>query len=156
MTVAITSPITGAAQTGLTSPTYTHVADTAPNSAGKQYAITALGGTQTGVDVHSVAKPFTITVERPLVLKSLPPVNPVTGLLSGNLARNVYVVRTRKGMLPLAGQAPVVAITETRISVPVGADLAEPANVRAMLSAHIGALSQISPGMGDTCVNGVL
>lgn len=52
MTISLTTPVTGAAQTGLTSPTYTHVVDTPPNAYTKQYAVTALGGTQTGVDVH--------------------------------------------------------------------------------------------------------
>jgi hypothetical protein len=42
MTIALTTPVTGTAQTGLTSPTYTVVADTPPNAYSKQYAVTAL------------------------------------------------------------------------------------------------------------------
>lgn len=50
MTIALSSPVTGGAQTGFTSPTYTLTADTPPaGSGGKQYAATALGGTQAGV-----------------------------------------------------------------------------------------------------------
>jgi hypothetical protein len=49
MSISVTSPITGGAQTGLTSPTYTVVTDTAPpGNPGKQVAVTALGGTQAG------------------------------------------------------------------------------------------------------------
>ena len=69
MTFSLTSPITGAAQTGFTTPTYTHVADTAPDVNGRQVAITALGGTQAGVTVHSVASPFSITFFRPKAYK---------------------------------------------------------------------------------------
>lgn len=155
MTIAITSPITGAAQTGLTSPTYTHVADTAPSPQGKQVAVTALGGTQTGVNVHSVAAPFTISVFRPAIFKQLGKANPTTGIIS-NVPNNVYKVITRKGVLPLAGQAYRNMQITTVLEVPAGSDLADPANIRAALSAHIGALSQQSAGIGDTAVNGVL
>jgi hypothetical protein len=65
MAYSPTSPVTGAAQTGLTSPTYTLSTDVAPSINGKQHAITALGGTQTGVNSHSVAAPFTCTFVRP-------------------------------------------------------------------------------------------
>jgi hypothetical protein len=155
MTISVTSPITGAAQTGLTTPTYTLTVDTPPGPNGKQNAVTALGGTQMGVTTHSVASPFTVTAVRPLVFKQLSPVNPVTGVLK-NIPKNTFKVITRKGVLPLAGQSPQVLLIETSISLPAGADLADPANVRAALSAHIGALSQQSAGIGDTTVTGIL
>jgi len=155
MTFALTSPITGAAQTGFTAPTYTHVADTAPDSNGKQVAVTALGGTQTGVIASSVAAPFTITFVRPKVLRGLGKPNPVTGLV-GSVPRNVYKVISRKGVLPLAGQPYANMLVTTIIEVPAGSDLADPSNVRAALSAHIGALTQQSAGIGDTGVSGVM
>lgn len=155
MTIALSSPITGGAQTGLTSPTYTHVADTAPTPMGKQVAVTALGGTQTGVTVHSVAAPFTVTAFRPAVFKQLGKPNPTTGLIS-NVPKNQYKVITRKGVLPLAGQPYQVMQVTTLIDVPAGSDLADPANIRAALSAHIGALNQQSAGIGDTTVSGVI
>ncbi len=155
MTVVVTSPITGAAQTGLTSPTYTLTADVAPDSNGKQVAVTALGGTQTGVSVHSVASPFTHTFTRPKALKQLGVPNPVTGVVS-NIGRNSYKLITRKGVVPLAGQAPVVALLTTQLDIPAGTDLANPAEIRAALSSHIGYLSQVSAGLGDTLVSGVM
>lgn len=155
MTWGLTSPITGAAMTGLTSPTYTHVADTAPDVNGKQVAVTALGGTQTGVAVHSVSSPFTVTFWKQKVLKVLGKTNPVTGLLP-SVPMNQYKVQTRKGVLPLAGQPAAVMDIQTVIRVPVGADSADPLSVRAALSAHIGALSQQSAGVGDTATSGVM
>lgn len=151
----LTSPVTGQPQTGLTSPTYTLTADTPPNSYAKQWAITALGGTQTGVLPHSVAAPFTTAMFRPQAFKSLSPVNAVTGVLRA-VPINTYKVITRKGVLPLAGQAYKDARITTVIDVPAGSDLADPTSLRAMLSAHIGALVQASAGIGDTTVNGVL
>jgi hypothetical protein len=155
MTVTLSSPVTGTAQTGLTSPTYTHVADTAPDPNAKAYAVTALGGTQTGVSIHSVSSPFLASFWRPKVFKILGKPNPVTGLIA-NIQNNVFRVRTQKGVTPLAGQPIKMMTVETTITVPAGADLADPANVRAALSMHFGSLSQVSSGLGDTTVQGVL
>lgn len=155
MTMSLTSPVTGAAQTGLTSPTYTHSVDVAPTAEGKQWAVTALGGTQTGVTIHSVASPFTFTVVKPKNFKFLGKPNPVTGVIAG-IGRNVWTALTRKGVLPLAGQPYQNLIIRTTIEVPAGADTADAPNIRAALSMHIGSLSQLSAGTGDTTVSGIL
>lgn len=155
MSFGPSSPITGASQTGLTSPTYTIVADTPPNNHSEQYAVTTLGGTQTGVVAHSVSSPFTLTMERPAQFRVLGTPNPVTGIVA-NVPRNVYKVRTRKGVVPLSGQPVVPMMIETIISVPAGADVADPTSVRAALSAHIGLLNAESAGIGDTTIDGVL
>jgi hypothetical protein len=155
MTIALSSPVTGSAQTGLTSPTYTVVADVPPNAYSKQYAVTALGGTQTGVDVHGASKPFTITFSRPANIRSAPVVNPVTGIMS-NVPRNVYSALVRKGMLPGVGQNPQISVLRVDFSVPAGADLTEPEDIRAACSLLIGSLSQQSAGIGDTLVNALL
>jgi hypothetical protein len=155
MSFAPTSPVTGAAQSGLTSPTYTLTADVAPAQNAKQYAVTALGGTQTGVISHSVAAPFTLAMFRPQNPQILSPVDPVTGVLR-RVPVNTYKVITRKGVLPLAGQASKNMVVTTMIDVPAGADTADPASIRAALSAHIGLLSQVSAGVGDTAINGIL
>jgi hypothetical protein len=155
MTIAISSPITGAAQTGFTAPTYTVVSDSAPDVNAKQYAVTALGGTQTGVTSHSIASPFTMTFWRPKILRLLGIPNPTTGILR-DVPSNVFALVTRKGVTPLAGQAIRMMQIETKVTVPAGADTADAANIRAALSAHIGGISQISAGFGDTAVTGVV
>jgi hypothetical protein len=156
MSFTLTSPVTGGAQTGFTSPTYTIAADTAPTSAGKQYAVTAIGGTQAGVDAaSSPSKPFTITLSRPQVLKSLSVVDPVTGVLR-SVPRNSYKIIARKGVTPLAGQSPVVLNATLTIDVPAGADLADAANIRAAMSLIIGSLNSISASIGDTLITGVI
>jgi len=130
--------------------------DTPPNSAGKQYAVTGITGTQTGVDTaSSPSKPFTTTGSRPQVLRTLSPVDPVTGVLR-SVPRNTYKQVTRKGVIPLAGQAPAVMNITSEFAVPAGADIADAANIRACLSLHIGVLTQISSSLGDTLVTGVI
>lgn len=155
MTINFTSPVTGAAQTGLTAPTYTLVADLAPDANGRQQAVTVLGGTQTGVRLHSSTDPFTLTSFRPKVFQSLGKPNPTTGVIK-YVPMNRFRVLTRKGVLPLAGQAPVPAMADTIMSVPAGSDSADSPNLRAMLSLHFGAVGQQSAGIGDTIVTGIM
>lgn len=155
MSFGPTSPLTGGPQTGFTSPTYTLVSDVAPNAHSEQYAVSAIGGTQTGVNVHSVSQPFTLTMERPAQFKQVGTPNPVTGIVS-RVGRNVFVVRVRKGVLPLAGQPYQTLLAEAKISVPAGSDSADSAQVRAALSALIGALWDGSAGIGDSLIDGVL
>lgn len=155
MTINVTTPVTGLAQTGLTSPTYTLTADVAPDMSGRQWAVTALGGTQTGVRTHSATDPFTLTAFRPKVFQSLGKPNPITNVVK-YVPMNRYRLLTRKGTIPLAGQSPAISMVDTIMSIAAGADIADPANYRAALSLHFGALSQQSAGFGDTCISGVL
>jgi hypothetical protein len=69
---------------------------------------------------------------------------------------NTYTVLTRKGVAPMANQPYATLMVKTTISVPAGSDTYDPANVRAALSAHIGALNQQSAGIGDTAVSGII
>jgi len=153
--ITLPTSITGGAQTGFTAPTYTTVVGAYPGVNGKQNYVTALGGTQTGVNAHSVAAPFTLTCNRPKVLKTLGNPNPVTGVIT-NVPRNTYTALTRKGVLVLAGQPNALMLIRTTIEVPAGADLADIANVRAALSLHIGALMQQSAGIGDMAQTGII
>lgn len=155
MAFAPSSPVTGAAQTGLTSPTYTIASDVAPDVNGKQYAVTALGGTQTGVAVHSVSSPFTVTYFRPKTYKSLGTVDPNTGQLRA-VPMNVHKVIVRKGVLPLAGQPASTMRATLSLEVPAGSDTADAEDIRAALSLLIGVLNQQSAGIGDTVVTGVV
>lgn len=155
MSFAPASPLTGAIVAGLTSPTYTFVTDVAPSNNGKQFAVTALGGTQTGVDINTVSKPFTLSFFRPAVLRGLPAANPVTGIIK-SVPYNTYKMITRKGVSPAAGQSALTARVTTTIEVPAGSDTYEPEDLKAMLSLHAGALSNQASGIADTVTTGVL
>lgn len=156
MSFSLASPVTGGAQTNFSSPTYTLAVDTAPTSSGKQYAVSAIGGTQAGVDAaSSPSRPFTITLMRPPVLRALPAVDGATGVLR-NVPMNTYKIGVRKGVTPLAGQASRNAQAWVTIDVPAGADTADAPNIRAMLSLLHGAIAQISAEIGVTVVTGVI
>jgi len=149
------SPVSGGSQTGFTSPTYTFVADVAPDNNGKQIAVSAVGGAGNTPAIHSVSSPFTGTFVRPKVFKALGKANPVTGLIS-SVPRNAYKLITRKGVIPLSGQPSTTMLITTTIEVPAGADIADPVAVRAALSFHIGLLDAQSTGTGDAIVSGVM
>lgn len=149
------TPVTGAAVAGLTSPTYTLTTDVAPTPNGKQYAISALGGTQTGVDISTVSKPFTLTFFRPQILRGLPAANPVTGVIR-DVPVNTYKLITRKGANPAANQASQMVRITTTIEVPAGCDTYEPEDIRAAIALHFGVGWAQASGIADTVITGVL
>lgn len=154
MSISLSSPVTGSAQTGLTSPTYTLVAGNAPDANGKMYVVSALGGTQTGVTVHTNSSPFSFTFWIPKFIRAVGKLNSL-GFIVNNPV-NVYKAITRKGVLPAANERAQPCIITTSISVPAGADTYDSVSVNAALSLHIGSLSQLSAGIGDTAKNGTM
>lgn len=142
------SPVTGGAQTGLTSPTYTLTSDSAPAAHGKQFAVTTLGGTQSGVEVHNTSNPFTITCFKVANAKTLPFPNPVTGVIN-SVPVNVYKLNVRKGVEVAAGQPRQIAGVNIDFRIPAGAESADPESLRAMLSLLIGTLWAESADLGD-------
>lgn len=154
MAISLTT-VTGGAQTGLTTPTYTPTADSAPDTNGKQYAVTAIGGTQAGVRTHTVSDPFTILFVRPKNPRGLPTPNPLTGKYP-NVPVNTHMIKVVKGVNFAANQAPVMATFKLTMDIPAGSDSYDSANIRAALSLLVGSLSQQSSGQGDTLVNGIL
>lgn len=154
MSFSPSSPITGAAITGLTSPTYTIVADTPPSAVSKQYAVSALGGTQSGVTAHSLSSPFTQTMFRPASFKVLG--QPNTSGIIRSFPTNTFTVLTRKGVQVLASQPVQTMLIRTDLRIPSGADTYDLINLKAAISAHIGLLWQISQGLTDTVTTGTM
>lgn len=148
------SPVVGTAVTGLTSPTYTLTADycSAPN--GKQYAVTALGGTQTGVRAHSMSSPFTITWYKDPQTKVLPALNQNGQLGYVPIVKNRMVVR--QGQLPLAGQPYRTAVFRGEFDTPAGADLADAPQQKALMSFLGGVFSVNSNELYNTLATGVM
>lgn len=155
MSISLSSPVTGATVTGLTSPTYSVTADQAPNTHSKQWYVSAIGGTQTSVDSASTAsKPWTFTFQRPATLKVLNAVD-VTGVLR-QIGFNTYEYLMRRGILPLSGQASRVMNWRTQFPILVGSDTADSQNLRAAVSSYVGVLNQQASGLADTFITGSL
>jgi len=154
MAITIPTAITGGAQTGFTAPTYTTVVGSYPGVNGKRNYVTALGGTQAGVRVHSVSDPFDVSAFQPVAPKALGSMN-ANGIYT-NVPVNVYGGSIRKGLIPAANQPSQIGGVDIRVRVPAGSDSYDAANVRAMISAAVGYLNSISAGLGDSAVSGQL
>jgi len=154
MSISI-SNITGGAQTGFTTPGYTVTPDVAPDTNGKQVAVTALSGTQAGVRTHSVSDPFTITYTRPKAMKVAPQANPLTGKY-GSVPENEYVLLIRKGVNIAANTTPYIAVKRCSTRIPAGADAYDASNIRALESAFVGVCNQQSAGAGDMFCTGII
>jgi len=155
MTIAMTSPVAGATVAGLTSPTYSVAVDQAPNTNSKQWYVSAIGGTQTGVDAGSSAtKPWTFTWSRPAQIKTLNAVDS-NGVIR-QVAFNTYEYLMRRGFIPLAGQAVRVANWRTQMPVLAGSDTADAQNIRAAVSSYIGGLNQQASGLAESMITGSL
>lgn len=155
MTISISSPVTGAPVTGLTSPTFTVVADQPPNPQTKQWYVSAIGGTQASVDASSSAsKPWTFAFSRPAQMKTLNAVDS-TGVVR-NVGFNTFEYLMRRGLLPLAGQASRVSNWKAQMPIPAGADLADAPNIRAACSSYFGVGYQQATGLADSMISGSL
>lgn len=152
MSIALSSPVTGAAITGLTSPTYTVVPDSVPGVT-KSWYVSALGGTQTGVTPHSIASPFTISWKNPVSLVS-PGVVDASGVLRSPIRRNRYELIVRKGGVPVSGQAARLSVVRVQFEVEAGVETNDPSQILAMLFAAFGATTQLLPGIKDTLTTG--
>lgn len=155
MAFSPSSPVTGSTVTGLTSPTYTLTTDTAPSANGKQFAVSALGGTQTGVLTHTLSQPFILSAFRPVSAKVLMAVNPATGQLQA-VPKNIFKIIAIKGVLPLTGQSAVNAMIRAEIIVPAGADTADANSLRALISMFGGAFHANASGIADMVITNVI
>lgn len=154
MTWSPDSSITGGAQTGVTSPTFTVATDTPPAINAAKKVITAYSGAGLTVSANSASKPFDATFSKPVTLKSLPAANPVSGL-RGQIPNNQYKLVVRKGGLAESG-VPVSMVCRLTIDVPAGMETYNPDEVRACVSFLVGLLNEESADISDTLLTGVV
>jgi hypothetical protein len=155
MTWSPDSSITGAAQTGLTSPTFTIASDLAPDANSRQYVVTSLGGTQTGVRASSAGDPFTATIRKDKVYKALPARNPVNGAY-GNVPMNKTELLVRKGVYIDSDNTIRNANLRVIAELPAGSEVTDSANIRALASFALGLLAEESADYGDSLVTGII
>jgi len=148
------SPVTGSAITGLTSPTFTLTSDVGPDVNSKQWAVTNLGGTQPGVLVHAPATPFTVTIRKPKQVKSLGFKNQLTGQYT-KIPVNEYKLILRKGAAIQAGQY-AVSVIDCSMRVPAGVDSYDAVQLSAAFSLLGGLMTAQLQGLKDTAVTGII
>jgi hypothetical protein len=140
MAFDLAGTITGASVYGLTSPTYTLVEDRANDTNARQFYVSALGGTQAGVNLHNMRQPFTLTAWRPRYPAKVPKVNPMTGLLMAASPDNVTTMLLRTAVRPITGEPYVPMSINTAVRIPSGGEVTDIAQVRAAISLFAGVL----------------
>lgn len=121
---------------------------------GVLYVVSAKGGTQpSAVDIHSASRPFSVLLTAPQSIQALPGLNNA-GVLP-YVPVNSYSIGTKKGVLVLAGQPSASMTIKTGISVPSGADAADPDNVAAAILSHASLLVQMAQEIINTAKSGV-
>lgn len=147
----LTGVITGVAMTGLTNPTYTLAVDAAADTSQKAYTVTALGGTQTGVEVHNVVVPFQAVLSRPKTIKQ--PATFGTGDVGiKNTPLNEHKLTTRKGVKVNSTGAYGVDKIETRFVNAAGSPYFDQVQLAAHISLHIGILAQYKQQLLDGAI----
>lgn len=147
------SPVSGGPQTGFVTPTYTFVSEAAPDVNGKQYVVTAVGGTQAGVTTSTVSAPNRFTWWRPRSFKAASGYNPTTQRYD-KVPMNVHKLVTAKAASVSAAQT-VTNLATTTFEVGAVSETYDAANVRALVAEHIGVLYANSAGIGDTLTSGI-
>lgn len=146
--------VTGAAQTGFTSPTYTLANDLPPDNTSRQYVVTAVGGTQTGARASTAGDPFTLTI-RKAPYKALPAKNPVNGSY-GNVPLNRIEILGRKGVFIDSAQSIRPMNLRLIAEIPAGAELNDAVNIRALVSCFLGQMAEEAADYGDTLITGIV
>jgi hypothetical protein len=149
----LSSPVTGGAQAGLTSPTYTVEVDTPPSLFSKQWYVSALGGTQVGVSAHSVQSPFTLAFFRPNVLKQATAAAlSAIGLVS--VPTNTYKMIVRKGVNVNSVGGKAVALLRLEYEIPANSPDIDMVELAAMFSLAFGSILQINGDVQSQVLNG--
>lgn len=159
MAFSPTFPVAGAAMTGFTNPTYTFVED-GTDSNSRKFVVVALGGTQAGVEVHSVSSPFYVTVSRASQIKSLPRQSAL-GVFPA-IPSNVWNIKFIKGTAingsAVGSASQQIVLADFRIRTPAGVELAtnNPEELKALLSFIGGFLNANASGLYDLIATGLL
>jgi len=152
MSITIPGSITGSAITGLTSPTYTVASATGPDVNSKRGIISALGGTQTDVRVHTVSDPFDVTVWAPKVPKALPAI--AANGVRPTPPMNSHSVVVRKGLIPSADLSAISSPMMLKWDTPAGAESYDTNNLAAQFSAMAGFCAAMVSSLLDNTKTG--
>jgi hypothetical protein len=151
----MTGAVSGVAQTSFTTPSFTLVVDNAPDVRSKQSAVTTLGGTMAGVVAHSINAPFTVTVRRPPMWKTLAMaiLNGVTAQYS-KVPYNEQVIIVRKAAQVALNQW---WTNEWRLATKIyaGSETYDAPNVKAGASFFAGFIWANSSGFGQALIDGI-
>lgn len=148
------SPITGAAITShLTSPTFTVSSTSGPDVNTKAVIVTALGGTQANVGVHSVDANYSLIYSWPKVWKTI---GAVVATVAGRIAApKNRCTSTLKKSVSISTTAVDDVLVRIEVVVPAGAALFDPNSVASAISAAAGHFYADADDIAACMISGV-
>jgi hypothetical protein len=138
MSISLAGPTDAITTNKLTAGTYTFVADMANDNRSKAFVVSALGGTQTGANIHSVDAPKQFIVKKPAAFLQPSAYNTVSGRY-GKVPKNVTRVIGRGSCNVAANQVEIIPMS-LDIVVPAGGMSYDRVNVEASVAMFIMAL----------------
>jgi hypothetical protein len=135
MSIILTGPTTAATSSQLTAATYTFGDDLALDGRSRVAVVTALGGTQVGVTVHTVDAPKQIVFKKPAQFLQPSGFNVTSGRYS-KVPKNVHRVIGKFSAQVAAGQTEIIPM-ELSIGIPAGAMAFDRKNVEASIIAFV-------------------
>jgi hypothetical protein len=159
MSVNLTSPVTGTVLNGFTAPTYTLTVANPADNFTRNWIVSAVGGTQGSVAVHTLSNPFAVMIKRPKTLKQAPPVDPSTGLYKGSVPKNLWTVSILKGVQMSTPDGKIVTIPiKIEIPLPAGVEASSTTldQLAGALSCTGGVILQVLPQMIQAAKDGVI
>lgn len=135
MSILLTGPTTASTTPVITGGTYTFVPDLPADNRSRVAVISAVGGTQTGVSIHTAEAPKQFITKRPASIAQPSGFNTTTGRYS-KVPKNVTRVIFRGSAKVSANQWEVIPIT-LDLPIPAGAESFDRANVDASVLAFI-------------------
>lgn len=140
MSISLTGPTTAVTSTSgkISAGTFTFVPDMANDNRSKVFVVSALGGTQTGANKHTVDAPKQMIFKRPASYAMPSGYNQVSGRYA-RVPKNVHRVVFRGSANVASGQTELIPIS-LDIPVPAGAIAYDQVNVEASIMAFIAGL----------------
>lgn len=146
--------ITGIPMTGFTSPTYTTAVTTAPGLNSRSVIVTAVNGTQSGVNAHTVQRPFRLTWTVPSVVRQLSnAIASLTGFISGPPA-NKYTLLVQKGGKMNYVEGSGIGTCKIEFSIPAGLEQYGPEEIRGLVCIAGGALTEGADAIANNLISG--
>jgi len=131
MSISLAGPTTATTTAALTAATYSFVSDMANDNRSKVFVMSAKGGTQTGVNIHTVDSPKYVVFKRPAQFQQASGYNTVSGKYS-RVPKNVTRVVGKGSCNVTASQIESIPM-ELSIGVPAGGPTFDRVNVEASI-----------------------
>lgn len=138
MSINLVGPTAAITTNNVIAGTYTFAEDMANDNRTRVYVVSAIGGTQTGVNLHTVDAPKQVMFKRPAQFLQPSAFNTVSGRY-GRVPKNVTRVIGRGSCNVAAGQVEIIQMS-TDIGIPAGGVTFDRANVEASVAMYIAAL----------------